>query len=142
VHEVAVAFLFALETAMRAGEILSLTPDQVRGRVAHLDKTKNGDKREVPLSTRAVELFTMLCKYNENGFTINSKQLDGLFRKYRDKAGIEGLRFHDTRRTATVKLAAVFDVMTLAKITGHRDVRTLLNVYYKVDSESLADKLG
>lgn len=60
-HFVAVAFLFAIETAMRAGEVCSLTKDFVNfeTRVAHLDQTKNGDERNVPLNKRAIEL--LLC---------------------------------------------------------------------------------
>lgn len=134
--EVAVAFLFALETAMRASEILSLSPKQIRGRVAHLEMTKNGSKREVPLSTEALRLWGLV-----GGFTLSSGQLDGLFRKYRDAAKLKPLRFHDTRRTATSRLAKIFSPMELAKVTGHKDLRMLLNVYFKADSESLADRL-
>lgn len=49
---VAFAFYLALETAMRKGEILSLNWSDVdiEARHAHLDITKNGDKRYVPLS--------------------------------------------------------------------------------------------
>lgn len=137
-HEVAVALLFALETAMRAGEICSLGPDQVRGRVAYLDQTKNGDSREVPLSTEAVRLWKLLPA----GFTIKPKMLDALFRKYRDRAGIVGVTFHDSRRTATGRLAKKLEVLDLAKMTGHKDIKTLLRVYYAPQSEKVAKLLG
>ena len=44
---------------MRQGELLSLSYSNVfiNRRFAHLDKTKNGDTREVLLSNRAVYLF-------------------------------------------------------------------------------------
>ena len=42
--------LFAIETGMRRGEILSLTWENV-----HLSDTKNGDSRDVPLSPLALE---------------------------------------------------------------------------------------
>jgi integrase len=51
--------LFAVETAMRRGEIAGLTwggVDLVR-RTAGLDETKNGEQRMVPLSSRAVEIW-------------------------------------------------------------------------------------
>jgi len=49
----------ALWTAMRQGEILSLTADQVdvEGRAVHLSQTKNGSRRTVPLSSRAAEVL-------------------------------------------------------------------------------------
>lgn len=48
--------VFALETAMRRGEIASLVWENVdlERRVAHLPMTKNGSARNVPLSTRAL----------------------------------------------------------------------------------------
>ena len=51
--------LWALETAMRREEIATLTwpnIDLVK-RTAHLPRTKNGEARTVPLSSRAVEIL-------------------------------------------------------------------------------------
>lgn len=50
---------FALETAMRQGELLKLTwPDvDLKARVVRLRDTKNSDSRSVPLSMRATELL-------------------------------------------------------------------------------------
>ena len=52
---VAVAYLVAIKTAMRAGEICGLMPTWVDGAVARLPASinKNGMRRDVPLSTRA-----------------------------------------------------------------------------------------
>jgi integrase len=65
---VAVAFLFGIETAMRAGEICGLTAAMVVGKVAHLPAalTKNG-RRDVPLSNRARELLAMLQVPEDGG---------------------------------------------------------------------------
>lgn len=52
-HRVALCFLFALETAMRAGEILGMTWADVGGKSVTLPRTKNGDVRRVPLRERA-----------------------------------------------------------------------------------------
>ncbi|UYP52475.1 tyrosine-type recombinase/integrase [Neisseria gonorrhoeae] len=62
VQRVAVAVLFAIETAMRAGEIwyLKWADVNMRRRIAHLPITKNGDSRDVPLSLRAAELIEQL----------------------------------------------------------------------------------
>lgn len=50
-QKLAYLFLLAIETAMKQGELLSLTYDSVfiNRRFVHLDKTKNGDTRDVPL---------------------------------------------------------------------------------------------
>lgn len=59
---VGIAFQFAIETAMRAGEIVGLTWNQVHieQRYVRLDQTKNGFGRSVPLSNRAIELIKKL----------------------------------------------------------------------------------
>jgi integrase len=136
------AFLFACETAMRAGEIVALTWEHVDldRRVAHLITTKNGHPRDVPLSTEAVRLLKALPEADPV-FEITSAQADALFRKIRIRAAIEGLTFHDSRRTATTKLAKKLDVLELAKMTGHRDLKILLNTYYKADAADVARKL-
>ncbi|HCO91065.1 MAG TPA: site-specific integrase [Alphaproteobacteria bacterium] len=133
------AFRFACETAMRAGEILGLTGETLdeTARVATLPMTKNGSAREVPLSSEALRLWQDLPG---DGFDLTARQLDTLFRKVRDKAGIEGLRFHDSRAAGTTKLAAKVDVLTLARITGHRDLK-MLQVYYRESAADLAKRL-
>lgn len=124
---VAVAFLFAIETAMRAGEICSLTRSNIdlKAKVAHLEKTKNGDQRDVPLSPQAVELLQRLPTGEDKDapvFQLSSASLSTIFRSYRKKTGIEDLTFHDTRHEATTRLADKLHVLELAAVTGHRNL--------------------
>lgn len=135
---VAAAFLFAIETAMRAGEICWLHAGAIRGRVAHLppEVTKNGTFRDVPLSPRAMEILKM-CP---DGFGITGATLDAMFRKYRDKTTIKGLTFHDTRHEAITRLAKKLHVLDLARMTGHKDIKKLM-IYYNMSAEDIAAKL-
>lgn len=135
-HQVAIAFLIALETAMRAGEVITAKPD-LKSRVARLGLTKNGSRRDVPLSTRAVELYNLL----PGGFTVSSATLDVLFRKARDRAGLEDLTFHDSRHTAITRLADKLDVLELARMTGHKNPKSLM-VYYNKPASEIAKRLG
>ncbi|WP_421548724.1 tyrosine-type recombinase/integrase [Pseudomonas sp. QD4] len=50
------------------------------------------------------------------------------------------LRFHDLRHEATSRLAEVFPLHELTKITGHQDTRMLMR-YYHPKTEDLAKKL-
>lgn len=50
------------------------------------------------------------------------------------------LRFHDLRHEATSRLAEVFPMHELTKITGHRDPRMLMR-YYHPKADKLAKKL-
>ena len=51
------------------------------------------------------------------------------------------MHFHDSRREALTRMAKKVPVETLAKISGHRDLRILLNVYYNPDMAEVADLL-
>jgi integrase len=134
------AFQFAIETGMRAGEIVGLVQDRIdrRRRVAHLPITKNGEARDVPLSRAAMGILERL--EGDPVFGLTSQNLDVLWRKVRDRAGIEGLTFHDARHVAITRLAKKLDVLDLARMVGHRDIKMLL-VYYEADAEDLARKL-
>lgn len=135
-HRVALAFLWALETAMRAGEICSLTKDDVAGKVATLRMTKNGLSRKVALSARALEIWALV----PDGFGISTATLDALFRKARDRTPIKGLTFHDTRHEAITRLAGKLGVLDLARMVGHRDIRQLQD-YYNATADEIAAKL-
>ncbi len=54
--------VLALETAMRQGEILGLRWEHLnlKTRIAHLPETKNGSKRDVPLSFKARDALIRL----------------------------------------------------------------------------------
>jgi integrase len=141
-HAVATAFLFAIETAMRAGEICALKWEYINNTVAVLppEVTKNGTKRDVPLSARALELLNSLPRDRATCFDITSASLDTLFRKARDRVLIENLNFHDTRHEAITRLAKKLNVLDLARMVGHRDLR-MLQVYYNETAEEIAKKL-
>ena len=135
------SFLFAMETAMRAGEILGLTWADVREKAVRLPRTKNGDLREVPLSVRAREILAVLPRNAATVFDLDPGNRDALFRKARDRAEIPDLHYHDSRAEAIWRLSKKLDVMELARVIGHRDLRSLL-LYYQTSADSLADRLG
>lgn len=145
------AFLFAIETGCRAGEICNLTWDCVFDRHIHLPRTKNGHPRDVPISTKANHILQELKKFlylspnNPNqqfAFGLNVSQIDSHFRKAKSRAMIEGLHFHDSRREALTRLSKKLSVLELARVSGHRDLRILQSVYYAPTVEELAEKIG
>lgn len=142
-QEIAVAFLLAIETAMRQGELWRLDWRNVilDKRTVRLIDTKNGDAREVPLSTRAVELFIKLGqKQSGQVFTHPQQSAGPIFKSVRNMASIVDLRFHDTRHEAITRLAKRLDMLELARMVGHRDLRSLM-IYYNATAEELAQKL-
>ena len=144
---VGAALLFAIETAMRAGELCALRWSDIEGNVAQVRaieagarKTKRG--RVVPLSVEARRILAQLPREGERCFGLSAAILDALFRKAKARALIEDLHFHDSRREALTRLAAKVDVLTLAKISGHQDLRILQRVYYAPDMAGVAERLG
>ncbi|SFI51001.1 site-specific integrase [Nitrosomonas sp. Nm34] len=130
---VGAALIFAIETAMRTGEIASLTWTYVdiEKRVAHLPMTKNSFARNVPLSSEAIRIIEQLKSVNESAesvFNLRTSQIDALLRKAKGRAMIEDLHFHDTRAEAITRLAKKVDILTLARISGHRDMRPASNL--------------
>lgn len=143
-REVFEAFRLGVETAMRAGEMLSLSRHQIDlgTSVAHLDKTKNGDERDVPLSPTAVSIVKALLKDGrEKLFLLSNQSRDVLFRGARDAAGLAGLNFHDSRSEAISRLSKKMDVLELARVVGQRDIKSLMH-YYRADAAAIARRLA
>ena len=142
--EVALAYLISLRTAMRSGEILSLTRKRidVAGRFAsvpHKTQRLTGRPREVPLSRHGLRVLAPLL----HGFrwTVSDGSRDALFRKATRSLLIPDLTFHDARADALTRFARKVDVMQLAKISGHKDLRILLETYYRVTPAEIAANL-
>lgn len=136
--------IIALETAMRRGELLSLTWGNVHldKRYAYLPDTKNGRPRYVPLSTKALETLAALPKQSERVFPIEPQTVAAAFMKAVKRAGLHDFRFHDIRHTAASRMSAKLpNVIELAAVTGHSSLQ-MLKRYYHPRPEELAAKLG
>ncbi|SMG01237.1 Shufflon-specific DNA recombinase [Burkholderia singularis] len=139
--------VFAIETAMRAGEIEGMTWDAVdlKKRYVHLPRTKTGVARDVPLSPRALAVLKQLDplrkEFGGNVFGVEPALRSALFAKAKKAVMLDDLHFHDARREALTRLSKIFSVMELAKISGHQDLRILQAVYYAPHAADLADKL-
>lgn len=140
--------IIALETGMRLSELLSLTWDRIdtRKRTALLTDTKNGDKRVVPLSLKALHtLQTMPININSNRvfWTWTAKDgVENVWRRTCKKALIDDLHLHDLRHEATSRFFEKgLNMMEVASITGHKSLQ-MLKRYTHLKAEDLAIKLG
>ena len=142
-ERVGAIFLFAIETAMRAGEMVKMQwkDVDVERRVVFLPETKNGSSREVPLSTEAVRILCQMMPQSGSVFRLTVTNLGNVFRKMKSQVMIDDLHFHDTRHEAITRLARKLDVLDLARMVGHRDLKQLM-VYYNATAEELAKRLG
>lgn len=144
-QRIAVAFLIAIETAMRHSEIWNMQWEDINWKknYVNLPQTKNGTSRDVPLSSTAVRLLKKLNP-TIKGPVIGTHPTSSetIFRKAVDLAGYKHIiTFHDTRHTATTNLAGKLDMLTLARVTGHKDPRNLM-IYFNPKMEDIAKKIG
>jgi len=141
---IAVVFLLAIETAMRQGELFKLDWCDVHldASYVHLSDTKNGTKRDVPLSSRAKILMAKLGD-DKKGLVVgfNQASCGQIFRRAVKLAGISDLTFHDTRHEGLTRLARKLDLLDLARMVGHRDPRSLM-IYYNATATEIAGRLG
>jgi integrase len=135
------AFLFALETGMRAGEIRGLTWAMVESSYVLLPMTKNGERRSVPLSTKAIEILESRREHAKP-FDIKAHTLTEAFQRGRIRGGVKHGTFHDARRTAISRLAyKLKNPFDLARMVGHRNMNQTLE-YYQASASDLAKLLG
>ena len=136
---------FALETAMRRGELMSLLWMNINFEksVAFLPLTKNGDSRYVPLSSKAVRILKSLPRgIDGRVFPLNKDTVSILFLRALRRAKVEDFHFHDLRHAAITRLSSIFsNPMQIAAISGHKSL-SMLKRYTHLKAEDLVKKLG
>jgi len=141
--------LLIIESAMRPKEFCTakVKDAQLERRCLVLHDSKNGNARDVPLSSKAVQIIATLTRGkspDEKIFPMTSDTLGNYYREVRVKAGLKeaDLRFYDGKHEAISRMARKFrDAVELSKVTGHKDLKCL-SVYFNPTVEELADKLG
>lgn len=139
------AIAFALETAMRQGEIVALewrNVDLTR-RTARLAMTKNGRSRVVPLSTKAVEILGTLPDNTERVFQgFSTYSVKHAFVRLVARVKLHDLHFHDLRHEAISRLVERgLNIMEVASVSGHQTMQ-MLKRYTHLRAEDVAKKLG
>lgn len=134
----------SLLTAMRVSEITNLKWTDLD----HQNKTivirnrkdprqKQGNDSEIPLLGGAYEIIARQPKDPENPkliFPYNSRSITAGWQRVRKELGIENLRYHDLRREAASRLAEMgLPINIVARITGHKNINILHNIYAKID---------
>lgn len=138
---------FAIETAMRRGELVALEWRHIdlKKRTAFLPKTKNGEARTVPLSPSALAILESIPRHISGRvfLFVNADALSKKMNIAAKKAGLADLRFHDLRHEATSRLfeETDLDVMEIKGITGHKSMQMLAR-YSHLRAHKLADRLA
>ncbi len=121
----------ALHTGMRRGEILGLKWEQVdlRHGFILLDKTKNKERREIPIDDTLRELFEEIPHSVESVYVFTDKDgnpyksVKRSFNTALRKAEIHDFRFHDLRHTfASHLVMAGVDITSVKELLGHKSL--------------------
>jgi integrase len=139
----------AIETGMRIGELTLIKPSYVHLKTAHValpgDITKSGRPRKVPLSKRAVALFTALLDAEpldeDYVFGVGAEVAGVYFKRACEELKIEDLHFHDLRHEAASRIAKKLDVLELCAMFGWQNPKMAM-VYYNPTPQELAARLG
>lgn len=156
---------FAIETLAREGEIVNLRiPDiDFDGHTATLWETKNGERRTVPLSERAVEIigeavsqrnFHVGAKLSRGGrlrvkqygpdvvFPVYAKAWRRALYAAARRAGVDGVWIHDTRSQGINRLIREgWGITEVAAVSGHKSLQVLKEHYAEHHAEELAQKM-
>lgn len=121
--------LFALETAMRRGEIAKAKWHhlQLSQRVLLVPETKTGVPRTIPLSNSAMVIIKSIHRVDDQSiFKLRPDSITQAFERACNRAKIEDLRFHDLRHEATSRLFEKgLNPMQVSAITGHKTFEML-----------------
>ncbi len=136
--------LFAIETAMRRGEILALQWNQVdfERRSLTILESKNGYSRMISVTPAAVELLHSIPRQTDLVFPITANALRLTWARMVKRFRIEDLHFHDLRHEAISRFFEMgLTVPEVASISGHRDTRMLMR-YAHANSNKLQEKIS
>ncbi|MET4315276.1 site-specific integrase [Bradyrhizobium sp. RT4b] len=137
--EIQLALVLALWSGQRQGDLLRLPWSAYETPYIRLRQSKGGRRVAMPAGA---PLRTLLDATSRRGPLILTNTLgrpwtsDGFrtsWGKACERAGIDGLTFHDLRGTAVVRLAiAGASVPQIAAVTGHslKDVEAILDAHY------------
>jgi integrase len=126
----------ALNTGMRRGEILNLKWDNVdlKHGFILLDKTKNGDRREIPINETLRMTFQSVMRRLDIPQVFHDLKKGKPYKAVRHsfssackRAGITDFHFHDLRHTfASHLVMAGVDITTVSKLLGHKSLKMTL----------------
>jgi integrase len=128
--------IMALNTGMRRGEILSLKWDNVdlKHGFLLLDKTKNGDRREIPINetlratlTRIERRLDLPYVFFNPATNLPYADIKAGFNRACRVADIRDFHFHDLRHTfASHLVMAGVDITTVKELLGHKTLTMTL----------------
>ena len=138
------AIILGIDCGLRRGEILKLKAEDInfKNNTAVLRDTKNGETREIGLSSRAIQELKKL-PVSIDGKLFPCKRLDTFSFYYNQLQRWSGVkkRFHDTRHTFASRSATSGWSITEIAVQGGWKQLQVLKRYTHIKAEYLAKKM-
>jgi len=139
---------FAIETAMRLNEQLTLTWDKVDLKnmliTVLAEHSKTGIQRKIPLTPRAIQILQQLPRHiNGRVFPVSLNNFQRAWRSITRKSEIKDLHWHDLRREACSRLMeSGLSISEVQMFTGHKTLSLMLKTYSQHNPSLVAKKLN
>jgi len=138
----------AINTGMRREEILSLEWEKhidLKHGFILLDRTKNGDRREIPINRTLRETLQALSRRIDTPYVFTDregnrfKSLHHSFASAYRRASIKDFRFHDLRHTFASRLVmSGADITAVRELLGHKSLQMTLRYAHLAPSHKVA----
>ena len=139
---------FAIETAMRLNEQLTLKWDQVDLKKMMItilaEHSKTGVERKIPLTPRAIEILNEIPRHIKGRvFPVSLNNFQRAWRSITRNAEIKNLHWHDLRREACSRLMERgLSISEVQMFTGHKTLSLMLQTYSSHNPSVVAKKLN
>ncbi|ELA9846062.1 site-specific integrase [Vibrio parahaemolyticus] len=138
-------FRISILTCMRLGEITRITWNDVDFKASTLTirdrkdpRHKRGNNCTIPLFPEAKEIISRQPRKEERIFPYKKESIGAAWQRVCREEGIKDLRYHDLRAEGACRLFELgLSIVEVSKITGHKDINVLNNVYLRLSTEHL-----
>ena len=134
-------FEFSILTCLRVGEVCKLRWEDLdidqRSIIVRDRKNPNGsigNNSVLPLLGKSLDIIKSQPKSSILIFPFNYRSVTAGFQRTRDKLNLKDIRYHDLRREGASRLIeAGYSIEETARITGHKDLKILWQIYVQIN---------
>lgn len=138
-------FHISILTCMRLGEITRVTWDDLDLKQNTLTirdrkdpRRKKGNHCTIPLPCEAIDIIKRQARVDKCIFPYKATSIGAAWQRMCREQGIDNLRYHDLRAEGACQLfERGLNIVEISKITGHRDINVLNNIYLRLGVAAL-----
>ncbi|HGS4810787.1 TPA: site-specific integrase [Vibrio parahaemolyticus] len=138
-------FHLSILTCMRLGEITRIKWSDIDFETSTLTirdrkdpRNKKGNNCIIPLFEEAQAILERQPRHEDLIFPFRKESIGAAWQRVCKEEGIEDLRYHDLRAEGACQLfERGLSIVEVSKVTGHKDINILNNVYLRLNMQSI-----